>query len=202
MNRTAIVKSRGARVAGGLAAGLWLSGVALAGFVPGGGKPASDCYLGFEVTGVTSSTGRAECVEGEACDVGECGDSKCTFELAVCVNQLGVPGCTPPSGGLASVKTPGPFKAGIPAPPWSGPMCGLPLTLDVKLKDHGKRGNGRTVRPRASAAAGTNPRQDRDAFNFVCVPRTTPCAPSTTTTTTTTSTTTTTTGSTRGAFLQ
>jgi hypothetical protein len=158
-----------------LAAGLWLSGVALAGFVPGGGKVTSDCYLGFEVTGVTSSTGRAECVEGEACDLGECGDNKCTFQLAVCINQSSVPGCIPPSGGLASVKTPGPFRAGIPAPPLTGPTCGPPLALEVKLKNHGKRSNGRTVRPRASAVAGTSPRTDRDAFNFVCVPRTTPC---------------------------
>ena len=110
--------SLGRRLGGGavaLGAAACFSTVAFAGFVPGGGNPASDCYMGFDVTGVTSQTGRIECIEGDPCDTGACGDNKCTFQFSVCVNQAGVTGCTPPSGGLAKVKTPGPFRSGIPA---------------------------------------------------------------------------------------
>lgn len=176
MNTTTKVRIWSAGCAGAFAAGIWMTGVAIAGFVPGGGKAASDCYLGFEVTGVTSSNGRVECVEGEACDVGGCGDNKCTFEAAVCVNQPGVAGCTPPSGGLASARAPGPFRSAVPSD-LSGSACGAFVNLDVKLKRNSTKGGSRAVRPRASAAAGTSPRTDKDAFNFVCVPRTTPCPP-------------------------
>jgi hypothetical protein len=133
------------------------------------------CYMGFDVTGVTSQTGRIECIEGDPCDAGTCGDDKCTFQFRVCVNQAGVTGCTPPSGGFATVKTPGPFRSRIPSP-LTGAVCGSPLTLDLKLKANGGRSNSRTVRPRATAPAGTTPRRDRDPFNFVCLPRTSPCA--------------------------
>jgi hypothetical protein len=157
-----------------LGAALCLVGVAGADFIPGGGKPASDCYIGFDVTGVTGSGGRIECVEGDPCDTGPCGDNKCTFEVRVCVNQPGVSGCTPPPGGLATAKTPGPFRSGIPTS-LSGPACGAPVGLQLKLKRKGARGNKRAVRPRASAPSGTTPRTDRDAFTFVCLPRTAPC---------------------------
>jgi len=176
MNGQPIVRSWGILCAGALAAGIGMAGAAFAGFVPGGGKAASDCYIGFDVTGVTSGTGRVECVEGEACDVGGCGDNRCTFEAAVCVNQPGVAGCKPPSGGLASAKAPGPFRSKVPAD-LAGPACGAFVTMDVRLKRNGTKGGNRAVRPRASAVAGTNPRTDKDAFNFVCVPRTTPCPP-------------------------
>jgi len=169
--------SVGRRLGGGavaLGAVACFSTLAFAGFVPGGGNPASDCYMGFDVTGVTSQTGRIECIEGDPCDAGACGDNKCTFQFNVCVNQPGLTGCTPPSGGLATVKTPGPFRSGIPSS-LTGAVCGSPLTLDLKLKGKGSRSNSRTVRPRATAPGGTTPRRDRDAFNFVCLPRTTPC---------------------------
>ena len=161
--------------AAALGAAAWLSGVAFAGFVPGGGNPAADCYLGFDVTGVTSQGGRIECIEGDPCDSGACGDDRCTFQFRVCVNQAGVSGCSPPSGGLATVKTPGPFRSGIP-PSLTGPACGSPLTLELKLKGQGSKSNRRAVRPRATAPRGTRPRTDQDAFAFVCLPRTAPCA--------------------------
>jgi hypothetical protein len=152
-----------------------IAGVASAGFVPGGGNPAADCYMGFDVTGVTSENRRIECVEGDPCDTGACGDGRCTFEFSVCVNQPGVAGCTPPAGGLARVKTPGPFRDAIPAS-LVGPACGSPVTLELKLKGKGTKSNKRVVRPRAMAQRGTRPRSDRDAFRFVCEPRTEPCA--------------------------
>jgi hypothetical protein len=41
---------------------------AVAGFVPGGGNPAADCYGGLDVTGVDGATNRIEFTEGDPCD--------------------------------------------------------------------------------------------------------------------------------------
>jgi len=145
-----------------------------AGFVPGGGNATADCYAGLDVTGVDGATKRIECTEGDPCDVGKCGDGKCTFSVSVCVNQPGVPGCTPPAGGLDSVKPAAPFKSAAPKS-LTGASCGTATTFDLKLKAKGKKSNKRAVRMQATAAAGTSPKKDQDQFLFVCLPRTTPC---------------------------
>ena len=142
-------------------------------FVPGGGNPAADCYMGFDVTGITSSSGRIECTEGDPCDT-TCGDGKCTFQFEICVNQPGVAGCTPPANGLRSVNAPGSVRAGVPAT-LTGASCGQMVSFDLKLKGHGKKKNKRVIRTRAIAASGTKPGKDEDQFTFVCLPRTTPC---------------------------
>ncbi len=164
-----------ASLAGGVAAlavGAWVS-LAFAGFVPGGGNSRADCYLGFDVAGVTASGGRIECTEGDPCDAGACGDEKCDFEFTICVNQAGVQGCTPPAGGLAAVNTPRDFRTGIPS--LTGAACGNPLSLELKLKKNGQKSNKRVIRPKATAAGGTRPRKDQDSFTFVCQPRTVEC---------------------------
>jgi hypothetical protein len=165
-----------AYLAGGVAAlavSAWVS-LAFAGFVRGGGNSAADCYLGFDVAGVTASDGRIECTEGDPCDAGACGDEKCDFEFTICVNQAGVQGCTPPAGGLAAVNTPRDFRTGIPTS-LTGAACGDPLSLELKLKKNGQKSNKRVIRPKATAAAGTRPRKDQDSFTFVCQPRTVEC---------------------------
>lgn len=156
-----------------LALSTW-SSQAFAGFVPGGGNPAADCYMGFDVTGVDGANSRIECTEGDPCDTGPCGDEQCDFAFSICVNQPGVGSCSPPAAGLTSVKTPGPFRDGIP-PSLTGAACGSPLALELKLKNNGQKSNKRVVRPRATAASGTRPRSDRDSFTFVCLPRGTEC---------------------------
>lgn len=147
---------------------------AFAGFVPGGGNAAADCYAGLDVTGVTSSTGRIECMEGDPCDIGACGDAKCTFHFLICANQPGVSGCTPPADGLRNVKTPGPFQSSIPVD-LTGAACGRPFSFELQLKRNGQRPNKRVIRTTAFAASGTKPHKDRDSFTFVCTPRTGDC---------------------------
>jgi hypothetical protein len=156
-----------------LAVGTCVS-LALAGFVPGGGNSAADCYMGFDVTGVSASNGRIECIEGDPCDTGPCGDAKCDFQFRICVNQSGVSGCTPPASGLTKVNTPGPFRSGIP-PSLIGAACGSVLPLEVKLKSNGQKSNKRVIRSKATAASGTRPRKDQDSFTFMCKPRTSDC---------------------------
>jgi hypothetical protein len=154
-----------------------LGSLAFADFVPGGGNQASDCYMGFDVTGVTASGGKIECTEGDPCDTGACGDNKCDFQFTICVNRAGVQGCTPPAGGLSKVDTPGPFRSGIPPSPLTGAACGTPLSLELKLKDNGQRKNKRAIRPKATAVSGIQPRKDQDQFLFVCKPRSGACPP-------------------------
>jgi hypothetical protein len=147
-----------------------------AGFIGGGGKSESDCYAGLDVTGVSSTSGsRIECTEGEDCDTSPCGDEKCTFEISVCANQSGISGCTPPVGGLASLKAAGPLKAGVPSSLTTGEVCGQPLTLDLKLKRDGQKQNKRVIRAKATAVAGVKPKKDQDSFTFVCLPRSSAC---------------------------
>lgn len=175
--RHQINRSAGRGLAGGvavLAVGTWVS-LAFAGFVPGGGNSAADCYVGFDVTGVTGANSRIECTEGDPCDTGACGDGKCDFQFSICVNQAGVSGCTPPAGGLSGVNTPRPFRSGIPPSPLTGAACGSPLSLELKLKSGGQKSNKRVIRPKATAASGTKPRKDQDSFTFICEPRAGDC---------------------------
>ncbi len=148
---------------------------AWAGFIGGGGKSEADCYAGLDVAGVSSASGsQITCTEGDACDLSPCGDGKCTFQIKVCANQPGIQGCTPPAGGLSSLKMAGPLKSGVPSD-LSGAVCGQEITLDLKLKKDGKKANKRVIRGKATAAGSVKPKKDQDSFQFVCLPRSTPC---------------------------
>jgi hypothetical protein len=151
----------------------WVS-PALAGFVPGGGNNEADCYAGLDVTGVTSSANRIECTEGDACDIGGCGDGACTFGFLICVNQPGVSGCTPPAAGLRILKAPEFIQSSIPVD-LTGTACGRPFSFDLKLKRNGQKANKRVIRMKAFAATPTKPGKDQDSFTFICKPRTTDC---------------------------
>ena len=167
------------RVDGFLAALIVFAGVsasaAWAGFIGGGGKSESDCYAGLDVSGVSSASGsQIECTEGDPCDLSPCGDGKCTFGINVCVNRSGISGCTPPAGGLSSLKAAGPLKAGVPSN-LAGEVCGPDLTLDLKLKKNGQKQNKRVIRAKATASGSVQPRKDQDSFKFVCLPRSGAC---------------------------
>jgi hypothetical protein len=150
---------------------------AWAGFVGGGGSAAADCYVGLDVEGVSdTSSGKVECTEGDACDTGPCGDGKCTFDIEVCVNEAGVSGCTPPAGGLDSVKAAGPLKNAVPSTV-TGAAWGNEVSLDVKLKKNGQKKNKRVIRAKATAGA-ASPGKDQDSFTFICKPRSGECGSS------------------------
>jgi hypothetical protein len=174
--------------------------------VPGGGPKKSDCYAAFNVMGGTlKGKTKVECKDGDpTCDSdGACNDSV-TFEVALCVNQTGITGCTAPSA-LASL-VPSLAIAGIPVPSLTGSGCGafLGVTGPVKVKKNGKKKNGKAVKGKAkgTAVAGVKPKADSDTLLLVPVARATgeACPPQPTTSTTieasTTSTTTSSTTST------
>lgn len=151
---------------------------AFAGFVGGGGNASADCYAGVDVTGISGGNGsKIECTEGDACDTGPCGDNKCTFEIRVCANESGISGCTPPEGGLSSLKAAGPLKSGAPSD-LTIESCGSPVTLDLKLKKNGQKKNKRVIRAKATASGSANPAKDQDSFQFICLPRSGECGSS------------------------
>src|SRR5262245_23690807 len=85
----------GAHRALAVAVVLTLAAPGQGGLVPGGGRPASDCYGEFNVEGATG-TSKIVCTDGDpACDTdGQC-QGACTFRVALCLNQANVPACTP-----------------------------------------------------------------------------------------------------------
>ena len=170
---------------------------AFAALVPGGGKPAADCYGAFDVRGADGSSRRVTCVDGDpTCDVdGQCQGS-CTFEVAVCLNQT-LPGCTPqPLRRPAKVKG---ATLAMPTAQDATPICGAPGPVEVRLRGR------RQTKPRAKKVKLTvvttgSPAKDGDVVVLRCEPRREePCPATTTTTTTVPIPTTTTTLAPRGA---
>lgn len=158
-----------------------LSGLApvWAGIVPGGGPASSDCYVVVDVAGVENASvqkgKKVTCTDGDACDAGACGDGRCTFRTAVCVNQSGVSGCTPPAS-LQQVRVRGKLPLLVPVQ-LEGAMCASPADLVVQTKT--KKSRRRPGKARfgllAKAPKGTKPGTDVDNVQLVCVPRTTDC---------------------------
>jgi|GEM_PF-755110 len=146
-----------------------------AGIVPGGGPAASDCYAVLDVQGVESSSvqkgKKITCTDGDACDAGTCGDGRCTMRTAVCVNQSGLSGCTPP-GSLQQLKVRG--KASLPIPALEGAVCAAAGDVDVPTKK-GKKPGKLKLTMLAKAPKGTKPPKDVDSVQMICLPRTTDC---------------------------
>src|SRR5689334_6627139 len=70
--------------------------------VPGGGPPATDCFVAF-------SAMTASCADGDpACDADGAADGTCTFSVQACVNVTGLASCTP--GTLSGPPTVKPTK--------------------------------------------------------------------------------------------
>lgn len=150
-----------------------------AGIVPGGGPASSDCYVVLDIAGVESASvqkgKRITCTDGDPCDSGACGDGRCTFRTAVCVNQSGVAGCTPPAS-LQQVRLRG--KVALPVPSQlGGAVCASPADVVVETKTKKNRRKPGKVRfgLLAKAPKGTKPGTDVDNLQLVCAPRTTDC---------------------------
>lgn len=156
--------------------------------VPGGGSPGSDCYGAFDVRGADGTSRRIACVDGDpACDVdGQC-QGTCTFDLAVCLNQVGVAACTPQT--LARPPKVRGATLPIPAPSGVEPICGARTSLEVSLRGR-KRNKARTKKLALTVVTAGTPKVDRDAVVLRCAPRVDGPCPTTTTPTTSTTTTT------------
>jgi hypothetical protein len=152
---------------------------AFAGLIPGGGNPASDCYIELDVQGIENGTDavkknrKVTCVDGDPCDTGPCGDGVCDLKVALCLSQSdpNVPACTPPPA-LESVLLRGQLAAAVATPTqrdMSGPM--RTDFVDFAVAAHGRRPGRLNVRFSARAPDGVEPAVDSDWIKLVCVPR-------------------------------
>jgi hypothetical protein len=158
------------------------------GLVPGGptSKSSSDCYLELLVVGIENESPQVEdgkkifCTDGEACDAGPCGDNVCAMRAGVCVNQTdpNLPDCTPPAGlESASVKN----KIAISVPQLlEGPACSPLVDFDITATFNGKgkyqaKKSKQSIKGKAKAPKGTDPRSDSDKWTIQCLPRTVAC---------------------------
>ena len=141
--------------------------------VPGGGPPATDCFVTF--SGIPGTT--VSCTDGDAsCDTDGKADGGCTFGLQVCVNAS-VPGlqCTP--GSLTGPPTVKPAKdaaaqqlaAALQSLPLAAQGCtppGLRIPLKVSLAG---------IKPgklRVTVTATSGGKRDKDKLKLACLPST------------------------------
>jgi hypothetical protein len=143
----------------------------------GGGKPSSDCYAVFGISGrptVLSST-KAECMDGDPeCDLDGACDDSCRFGVALCLNDPSDPAvCTPPGPSQALLKAIARKAAvalDLPALDASG--CGATGTIDVPVK---VRKQGRVRKPgkaklKMIAVSPTKPKKNKDKATLLCRP--------------------------------
>ena len=179
------------RSVGGLVAAVLAVSVARVGLtalVPGGGKAASDCYGEFDVLGGGGST-KVTCTDGDpACDDDGLCQGVCTFNVAVCLNQTNVPGCTPATLTKPVKVTGAPLS--VLAPSDASAVCASATDVAVALRGKKKPKRGKKKLRLVVSVAG-NPPRDADTLTLLCEPRQGVC-PVTTTTTSTGPTTTTT----------
>jgi hypothetical protein len=158
------------------------------GLIPGGpvSKSSSDCYLELVVTGIENQPPQVEdakkifCTDGDACDLGPCGDNVCTMRAGVCINQSdpALPDCTPPAG-LDKVTLKNKLSIEVPQL-LAGPVCGAVVEFDVEAKFN-KKGkyqankSRQSLKGKAKAPKGTNPRSDSDKWIIQCQPREDTC---------------------------
>jgi len=161
----------------GLILAFGLAGGGRAGLIPGGGNPRSDCFVEFDVQGVTEESNHVICTDGDPCDAdGRC-DDVCTFRVRVCVNQTNMPDCRP-----TTFKKPPQvsFPLTVPSMHNDDSACGAFTDIPVKVKK-GKAGRKRLE---TRAISRSKPKQDKDILFLLCLPRQGSC-PTTGTTTTT-----------------
>ena len=189
MHRKQIARAKlGLAAVVALAAATGLGSWVFAGLIPGSGsrQAKSDCLVELNVEGIDSSGpnvsgGRVvSCTDGDPCDTdGVCGNNSCTFRVAVCIDQEdpNLPTCHPPNH-LEKLHVNSRLAGAVPT--LQGSACGT--FVDIPIRSDKKRGMLR-LGVNATAPKGTNPRRDRDTFVLKCLPRSTPCGPTTTTTT-------------------
>jgi hypothetical protein len=140
-----------------------LTSVTHAGLMPGGGKAASDCYAVFDVANVADGGGVVECQDGDACDADGATNGACVFSARVCLNDGGMPGCTPK--GVNRLRFSAGPRLAKPALPAADNVCGQYTDVRVALKK-------RAVKKRTivlTAAGAGKPRADRDRLRLVCL---------------------------------
>src|SRR5262245_24496131 len=162
-----------------------------AGTVPGGGKPATDCYIGLNVDGVTvpPNTNRVECNECDpSCDADGAANGSCTFRVAACTNIV-VPGCTGVPLKKAKVT---PTSLNIKPPSdLSNPnsACGSFVNVTVPTKSRGTKPGKRVLT--LFAQRDQKPRlKDKEKITLVCIPSNGVCPTTSTSSSTSTSSTT------------
>ncbi len=159
--------------------------------IPGGGKPAkADCFVEWRSNAPATKTGTAiTCVDGASCDADGQADGACTFELAVCVQQTNVPGCTQqPLIGPPIIKAPPAFDVLQPPADLTTAGCGAPTTIRLPLgRTNGKCRKAKSAKFTMTARSSGKPRKDVDKLTLVC--RRVPASSCRTTPTTTTTTT-------------
>ena len=160
-----------------------------AGLIPAGTKTATDCYGEFDVQGA-AGTNVVTCIDGDpTCDMDGLCQGICMFDVAVCLNQTNIPGCTPAPLKRAVVVVGAPLS--ITTTTDASPVCGPFSPVTVRLKGK-KRPRPGKLRLRMTVVTTATPSRERNKLTLICTPRTDAC-PTTTTTIASTSTSSTTT---------
>ena len=161
----------------------------LAGLIPGGGPPTSDCYVELSVDGIANPSDRVTggntvlVTDGESGDQGPCGDFVCAVRMGLCINQHdpNLTACSAPTQ-LDQLKVKGKINITVPQL-LSGSACGAFVSVDVPAKVKRNKA-GEIVKAKAGKVkatvigkgpAGTKPRTDKDVFTIACLPRTVAC---------------------------
>ncbi len=131
----------------------------------GTGPAASDCYVTFE--GFAADTrGRADCVDGAACDADGAANGSCTFAVRVCVAQP-LAGCT--AGTVTTLKaTPASSAIPLPSVPAAAPACGATTQITVPLRRNGRRPGQKALA--FTAKSDGKPKRERDVIKLRCLP--------------------------------
>jgi len=139
----------------------------LTGLINGGGSAKSDCYVEFDVQGVSGSN-KVTCTDGDpACDTDGACDGTCTFSIALCQNQTNVPGCLP-----APLKKPIQAHGGLTAPSATDATatCGSFADIPVKLKGGAKQNKKGIKRIKVTAISTGKPKRETDKLTLICQP--------------------------------
>jgi hypothetical protein len=144
--------------------------------VPGGGPPATDCFVAW--SGIPATV--FACFDGDpSCDTDGKADGTCTLPLQGCINVAGLPSCTP--GALTAPPTVKPpanllaqgLAAALAALDPAAPGCtqaGFAIPLRVSL------GGIKPGVAKLTVIASSGGKRDKDKLRLTCAPS--PVAPS------------------------
>ena len=161
--------------------------------VAGGGPPASDCFVEFDLGAAAftthGATTKVSCTECDpTCDADGKKDGTCVFTFGICPKQSGIASCKA-STVLRPIRIAGARAVGSPVDETGSACATYEATAHTRKRLHGERPGRQTIKVKASSA-GKPKLTDQDTIVYTCVPRVDACpTTSTTTTTSTTSTT-------------